>query len=118
MMNQNNYNVWIWQPLLATEAFWMKHLLWDYRVEFHQEGQKIEVAFQPIPTADMMASVQVVHDEPDHIASKREKPVKSLTPHLDPIPVPKWLTSIFENKYTILPSSSAWDKGTRPNLFI
>ena len=36
-MNQNNYNVWIQQPLLAAEIYWVEHLPWDYGVEFHQQ---------------------------------------------------------------------------------
>ena len=57
MINQNNHNIWIWQPLLAAEMFWVEHLPWDYGVELHQEGNNIEVAFQPLPSADIMASV-------------------------------------------------------------
>ena len=33
LINQNNYNVWIWQPLLAAEIYWVEHLPWDYGVE-------------------------------------------------------------------------------------
>ena len=40
LMNQNNYNVWIWQPLLAAEIYWVEHLPWDYGVELHQQGKK------------------------------------------------------------------------------
>ena len=25
LMNQNNYNFWIWQPLLASEIYWVEH---------------------------------------------------------------------------------------------
>ena len=93
IMNQKNHNVWIWQPLVAAEIVWVEHLPWDYWVEFHHEGQKIEVAFKPISMADIMASVQTVHDKPDKVPSKK-KPVKSLTTHLDPNPIPKWLVLI------------------------
>ena len=41
-------------------------------VELHEEGDKIEVAFQPLPRADIMASVKAVHDEPDQVPSKEE----------------------------------------------
>ena len=64
-MNQNNYNVWIQQPLLAAEIYWVEHLPWDYGDEFHQQEKSIEVAFQPIPPGDILASVKVVHNEPD-----------------------------------------------------
>ena len=72
IMNQNNHNVWIQQPLLAAEFFWVEHLPWDYGVEFHQEGQKIEVAFQPLPPADVMASTEMAHNEPDNMQSVKE----------------------------------------------
>ena len=65
LMNQNNYNVWIWQPLLAADIYWVEHLLWDYRVEFQQQGKNIEVAFQPLPLADILATVKLDHYEPD-----------------------------------------------------
>ena len=64
LMNQNNHNVWIQQPLLAAEIYWVEHLPWDYGVEFQQQGKNIEVAFQPIPPADIMATVKLVHNEP------------------------------------------------------
>ena len=50
----------------------MEHLPWDYGIEFHQEGNKIDVAFQPSPMADIMASAKVVHNEPDWVPSKEE----------------------------------------------
>ena len=34
LMNQNNRNIWIQQPLLAAEIYWVEHLPWDYWVEF------------------------------------------------------------------------------------
>ena len=96
LMNQNNYNVWIWQPLLAAEIYWVEHLPWDYGVEFHQQGKNIEVAFQPSPLADIMAIVEAVHDEPDTKPSRKQ--IRNLTPHLDPIPIQKWQTLISRKK--------------------
>ena len=64
VMNQNSYNVWIQQPLLAAEIYWVEHFPWDYGVEFHCEVENIKVAFQPLPPADIMATVKAVHDEP------------------------------------------------------
>ena len=83
MINQNNHNVWIQQPLLAVEFFWVEHLPWDYGVELHQEGNNIEVAFQPLPSVDVMASVKVVHDEPNQVPSKetRQEPHPTFVPH-------------------------------------
>ena len=84
VMNQNNHNVWLLQTLLAAEMFWVEHLPWDYGVEFHQEGNKIEVAFQPLTMADIMASVQVVHNEKGKMSSKEEargEPHSTFGPH-------------------------------------
>ena len=64
LMNQNNHNIWIWQPILTAEIYEVEHLPWDYGVEFQNHGDNIEVAFQPIPMADIMAAVKLVHDEP------------------------------------------------------
>ena len=64
LMNQNSNNIWIQQPLLAAEIYAVDHLPWDYGVEFQHHGDKIEVAFQPLPPADIMATVKLVHDEP------------------------------------------------------
>ena len=50
---------------MAAENNWVEHLPWDYGVEYHQQGKSAEVAFQPLPLADIMAIVKVVHDEPD-----------------------------------------------------
>ena len=57
----------------------------DYGVELHQEGDKIDVAFQPVPMADIMASVKVVHDEPDKVPSK-EKASQQPHPTFGPCP--------------------------------
>ena len=64
LMNQNNHNIWIQQPLLAAEIYTVEHLPWDYGVEFQHHGDSVEVAFQPIPPADIMATVKLVHNEP------------------------------------------------------
>ena len=72
MINQNKCNVWIWQPLLGAEIFGVQHITWDYGIELHQDGNKIEVAFQPLPTVENMALVKVVHNEPDKVPSKEE----------------------------------------------
>ena len=64
LMNQNNHSILIQQPLLAAEIHEAEHLPWNYGVDFQHQGDKIEVAFQPIPLADIMANVKSVHDEP------------------------------------------------------
>ena len=63
-MNQNNYNIWIQLPVLAAEIYVVEHLPLDYGVEFQYHGDNIEVAFQPRPLADIMATLKSVHNEP------------------------------------------------------
>ena len=58
LMNQNSYNVWIQELLLAAEVYWVEHLPWDYGVELYQQGKNIKVAFQPLPLAEIMATVK------------------------------------------------------------
>ena len=79
LMNQNNHNIWIWQPLLAAEICTVEHLPWDYGVDFQHQGDKIEVAFQPLPLADIMATVKSVHDEPGTKPSA--EPCPTFGPH-------------------------------------
>ena len=59
LMNQNNHNIWIWQPLLAAEIYVVENLPWDYGVDFHHHGDNIEVAFQPIPPVEIMATCKI-----------------------------------------------------------
>ena len=83
MINQNNHDVWIWQPLLAAKYFWVQHIPWDYRVGLHQDGDKMEVAFLPLPSADIMASVKVVYDKADKVPLKEasQEPHPTFGPH-------------------------------------
>ena len=74
LMNQNSHNIWIRQPLLAAEICTVEHLPWDYGVDFQHQGNKIEVAFQPLPPADIMATVKSVHDEPGTKPSAEPRP--------------------------------------------
>ena len=52
-------------------------------VELHHVGENIEVAFQSLPLADIMATVKAVHDEPDTKSSKEtnKEPHPTLGPH-------------------------------------
>ena len=42
-------------PIIGVRHFYVEHLPWSYRVEFHQEEQNVEVEFQPMSTARTMA---------------------------------------------------------------
>ena len=75
----------IWQPLLAAEKFSIEHLPWDFGVELHCKGENIEVAFQPLPLANIMATVKAVYVEPDTKPSKEanNEPHPTFGPHSD-----------------------------------
>ena len=62
VVNQNNHNVWLWQPLLVVEIIHMENLQCNYGIKFHQKGQNIELVFQPIPLAEIIASLQAVYN--------------------------------------------------------
>ena len=79
LMNQNNYNIWISQPLLVAEIYLVEHLPWHYGVDFQHQGNNIEVAFQLIPLADIMTTVKSVHDEPGTKMSA--EPCPTFGPH-------------------------------------
>ena len=83
LMNQNKYSIWIQQPLLAAEIYWVEHLPWDYGIELHQQGKNIKVTFQPLPPADIMTTVKTVHNEPDTKPSKKanKEPCPTFKPH-------------------------------------
>ena len=55
---------------MAAEIYRVEHFPWDYGVVLHKEGENIEVAFQPLPLADIIAAVKVVHNEPDLMPSQ------------------------------------------------
>ena len=57
----------------------MVYVPWDYGVDFQHQGDKIEVAFQPIPLADIMANVKLVHNEPGTKPS--DEPHPTFGPH-------------------------------------
>ena len=101
VINQNNYNVWIQQPLLAAGIYWVEHLPWDYGVELHQEGDNIEVAFQPLPPADIMATVKAVHNEPGPVPSKEAS--KEPHPTFGPRPDTKVADFGFQKEVKDLP---------------
>ena len=48
-----------------------------------KRGDNIKVAFQPLPPADFMVSVKVVHDKPDQVPSKEasQEPCPTFGPH-------------------------------------
>ena len=101
LINQNNYNIWIWQPLLTAEIYWVEHLPWDYGVELHHDRENIEVSFQPLPLADILATVKAVHNEPDTKPSKEA--IDEHCPTIGPCPNIKAADFDFQKEVEHLP---------------
>ena len=105
------------------EFFYVKHLAWDYGIEFHQDGQNIEVAFQPRLMSEIMASVQMVHDEPDHIPSVKGGANQQPHPTFGPCPNTEVDDFNFGKEVEHLPfklnlGDILWMMNTWPNLLI
>ena len=45
LMNQNNHNIWIQQPLMAAEIYWVEHLHEIMGLNPNNRGKNIKVAF-------------------------------------------------------------------------
>ena len=48
LINANNRNIWIHQPLLAAEIYEVELHSWQYHSVLYKEGNTIKVGFQPI----------------------------------------------------------------------
>ena len=103
-------------------VFGVEHLPWDNGVEFHQQRKKIEVAFQPLPMADIMASMKAVHNKPDKVPSK-EKASKEPHPTFRPCSNTQMTNFNLKKKSSRVTSihtqpgrHSFRKKNTRPNL--
>ena len=64
-------------------------------VDLQHQGDSIEVAFQPIPPADIMAAVKLVHNEPG------AEHQLNLAPHFDPMPIQVRQILISSRKWNI-----------------
>ena len=70
LVNTNRQNVWIWQPLLATELFSTDQVEEiEHRADMERQGDKIQISFSPVA--------------PNSIRVRSEQ-VKTVTPHIDP----------------------------------
>ena len=87
---------------MALEIFQVEHLPWYYGVELCQEENNKEVAFQPLPLTDIMASMKVVQDEPGQESSKEETSQETC-PTLGPCSSTQAADFSFENEVEHLP---------------
>ena len=78
-----------------------------------QQGKNIEVAFQPIPPADIMATVKLVYNEPG------TKPSAEHHPTFGPHPNTNVADFNFQQEVECLPFKlNVGEKNTRPDLSI
>ena len=59
LMNTNDYNVWIRQPLFAAELYEVDEHQWEHETVFVREegSDEIKVHFQPVPPADIREEI-------------------------------------------------------------
>ena len=57
LCNTNSYNVWNWQPLLATDIVEVEHFPWDYQLVMFHDGDQVQVSFCPVPTLEVQAEI-------------------------------------------------------------
>ena len=57
LANTNSYNVWIQQPLLATNVVEVESCLWDYQTILFHDGKDISVSFCPVPTPEVQEDI-------------------------------------------------------------
>ena len=41
LFNTKSYNVWVWQPLLATDIVKVEHCTWDYQPVMSHDGDQV-----------------------------------------------------------------------------
>ena len=59
IVNTNSYNVWICQPLLATDIVEVETCLWDYQSMMSCDGDNIKVSFCPPPSPEVQAEIML-----------------------------------------------------------
>ena len=57
IVNTNSYNVWIHQPLLATDNVEVESFPWDYQSMMSRDGDNIKVSFCPAPSPEVQAEI-------------------------------------------------------------
>ena len=77
LVNTNWQNVWIWQPLLATELFSTDQVEEiEHRADMERQGDNIQISFSPVaPDSIRVRSEQVETVTPDiNPPTSNEKP--------------------------------------------
>ena len=94
LMNTNDYNVWIRQPLFAAELFEVDEHQWEHETVFVREegSDDIKVHFQPVPPADIREEIftqsteqteNMTKNQNDENNEKKEEPLPKFGPRPD-----------------------------------
>ena len=101
VMNQNNYGVWIWQPLLAEKFNGLNISHGIMGLDYIVKGRILRWHFSHYCQLDIMATVIAVHDEPDTKPSTEANTVPH--PKFEPHPNTKVVDFDFQKEVECLP---------------
>ena len=65
LVNTNNYNIWLRQPLPAAKLYNIEYHPWEYKAIMNQDWSDIKIRFQVIPSAKICVAVTQVKAESD-----------------------------------------------------
>ena len=83
LVNTNRQNVWIWQPLLATELFGTDQVKeMEHRANMEREGDNIQISFSPVAPN----SIRVRSEQVETVTSSIDPPTSSEKPSFGPRP--------------------------------
>ena len=57
LANTNSYNIWIQQPLSATNVVEVESCPWDYQTILSHDGKDVSVSFCPVPTLEVQEEI-------------------------------------------------------------
>ena len=100
LVNNNRQNVWIWQPLLATELFSTDQVEEiEHRADMERQGDNIQISFSPVaPNSIRVRSEQVETATPDI-----DPPTSNEKPSFGPRPDVKYENFDFKAEIDCLP---------------
>ena len=86
LMNTNDYNVWIRQPLFVAELYEVDEHQWEHETVFVREegSDEIKVHFQPVPPADIRE--EIFTQSAQHTESKTEGAKDESNDKEEPLP--------------------------------
>ena len=92
LINTTSRNIWIHQPLLATEIFEVDLHPWQYQSILYREGNTIKVGFQPTVFQRWKGATKSIQVEVKVKEVPSEEESTPPYPHLDLILIPPRIT--------------------------